>query len=98
MLLNAKQRRALRALGHHLDPVVAVGHQGVTQAVERKVSIELENHELIKLKVGTECPQGAREAGTHLAGYCNASLVSVMGRTALLYRRRAEDPTIKLPA
>ena len=94
--LTGKQRRTLRALGHHLDPVVQVGKSGVTDAVERKVAAELENHELIKLRVGSECPQTPDEAGGALSAACDAALVQVIGRTALLYRRRTKDPAIEL--
>ena len=35
MALTGRQRRALRALGHHLQVVVKVGQDGVTTGVEK---------------------------------------------------------------
>ncbi|MEZ4240052.1 MAG: YhbY family RNA-binding protein [Myxococcota bacterium] len=49
--LTAKQARHLRALAHHLDPVVRVGAAGVSDAVVEKTVEELEIHELIKVRI-----------------------------------------------
>ena len=95
--LTGKQRRHLRALGHHLSAVVQVGHEGVTDAVARQTDAQLEAHELIKVKVSENAPQDRQEAAALLAEKCSAQLAQVLGRTALLYRRRKEKPEIVLP-
>jgi len=95
--LTGKQRRHLRALGHHLSAVVQVGHGGVTDAVARQAAAQLEAHELIKVKVSENAPQDRQEAAALLAEKCSAQLAQVLGRTALLYRRRKEKPEIVLP-
>ncbi|MSP54731.1 MAG: ribosome assembly RNA-binding protein YhbY [Myxococcales bacterium] len=98
MELTGKQRRHLRGLAHHLHPVVYAGKEGVSEAVERKATQELENHEIIKLKLGEGCVDDKKEAAARLAAYCNAAIVQVIGKTIVLYRRRKSDPTIVLPA
>ena len=95
--LTGKQRRHLRALGHHLAAVLQVGHEGVTDAVARQADAQLEKHELIKIKVSENAPQDREEAAAQLAEKCGAHLAQVLGRTALLYRRRKEKPEIVLP-
>jgi RNA-binding protein len=97
MDLTGKQKRYLRGLGHSLNPVVALGKEGLTEAVSRKTHLELENHELVKVKVGDGCLDPAKEVGATLAEQCNAALVQVIGHTVLLYRRRKKDPQIMLP-
>jgi RNA-binding protein len=97
MNLTGKQKSHLRGLGHHLNPVVALGKEGLTEAVARKAHLELENHELIKVKIGDGCLDPAAEVGATLAEKCNAALVQVIGHTVLLYRRRKKDPQIALP-
>ena len=82
--LTGKQRRALRALGHHLEVVVQVGHEGVTDAVVRQVMSQLEAHELIKVKVGENAPQGRKAAADELAAQSGAHLAQILGRTVLL--------------
>ena len=44
MALNGKQRRQLRALGHHLAAVVMVGSDGVTEGVIGAVDQALKDH------------------------------------------------------
>jgi RNA-binding protein len=95
--LTGKQRRHLRALGHHLDPVVQIGHEGVNDAVVRETDAQLQTHELIKVKVGETSPQTRHEAAELLASRTQAQVAQVLGRTALLYRPRKDEPRIVLP-
>lgn len=95
MNLTGKQRRHLRALGHHLDAVVQIGQQGLTDAVVRQTGEALEQHELIKVRVGDD--HDRHQTGALLAEKCSAHLAQVLGRTLLLYRRRKEKPEIELP-
>jgi RNA-binding protein len=95
--LTGRQRRHLRALGHHLQPVVQVGHEGVTEAVVREANQQLETHELIKVRIGESSPQDRHEGAEQLAEKTGAQVAQVLGRTALLYRPRREKPEIVLP-
>jgi RNA-binding protein len=95
--LTGKQRRHLRALGHHLDPVVQVGHDGVNDAVVRQADAQLQAHELIKVRIGENSPQERHDAAEMLADRTRAHLAQILGRTALLYRARKDNPEIVLP-
>jgi RNA-binding protein len=97
MELTGKQKRHLRALAHDLSPVVQVGREGLTDAVSRKVDVELENHELIKVKTGDGCLEEPKTVAASLAASCGAAVAQVIGRTVVLYRRRKKDPVITLP-
>jgi RNA-binding protein len=94
--LTGKQRRALRALGHHLKPVVQVGHDDLTDGVVQAVDEQLGAHELIKIKIGEGASSGRHEAGETLAQRTGSELVQVLGRTLLLYRRHPEKPKIEI--
>ncbi len=89
--------RYLRGLGHHLDPVVHIGKDGLTDALVAATSEALRTHELIKVKVGSECPVDRKEAGPELALKTGATLAQVLGRTLLLYKRHPSKPKIELP-
>jgi RNA-binding protein len=95
--LTGKQRRHLRALAHHLSPVVQVGKEGVTQAVRRQVDRALDDHELIKVRVAEACPDDRFVVGDTLVGACGAHLAGRAGRVLILYRRHADKPRIQLP-
>jgi RNA-binding protein len=95
--LTGKQRRHLRALGHHLQPVVQVGHEGITEALVREANVQLQTHELIKVRIGESSPQDRHEGAQMLAEQTGAQVAQVLGRTALLYRPRREKPAIVLP-
>ena len=90
MPLTGKQRRALRAMGHHMEPVVIVGQSGVTEGVIGAVTAALNDHELIKVKIN-EGPETRQEAAARMAEGAGAELVQLLGRTALLFKKKAED-------
>ena len=60
-------RRRLRGAGHALTPVVQLGKDGTTEAVRKQILAALADHELIKIKLGSECPQDRFEVAA-LAG------------------------------
>ena len=95
--LTGKQRRHLRALGHHLAPVVQVGQEGVSDAVVSQADAQLDAHELIKVKIGESSPQDRHETADMLAARTQAQVAQVLGRTVLLYRPRKDKPQIVLP-
>lgn len=90
MPLTGKQRRALRAMGHHMEPVVIVGQSGVTEGVLSAVTHALNDHELIKVKIN-EGPESRQEAAQKMAEGSGSELVQLLGRTALLFKKRKED-------
>lgn len=89
--------RHLRGLGHHLEPVVQIGKEGVTEGITKATERALLDHELIKVRIGTEAPDGREEAAKAIAAAAKAELVQVLGRTCLLYKRHPQKPKIKLP-
>lgn len=92
LMPSTKLRKALRAAGHHLAPVVQVGKEGVTDAVLRELDAQLATHELVKVRVGTESPEDRFEAADRLGAAAGAQVAQVLGRTVLVYRRHPERP------
>ena len=95
--LTGKQKRHLRALGQRLAATLHVGVDGVTDAVVAQAEAQLAAHELIKVRISENAPQDRHDTAETLAGLARAHLAQVLGRTALLYRRRDQEPTIVLP-
>ena len=96
--LTGKQRRHLRALGQRLTATLHVGHEGVSDAVVAQADVQLEAHELIKVRVGDNAPADRHETAEDLAARTRAHLAQVIGRTALLYRRRRDEPMVVFPS
>jgi RNA-binding protein len=95
--LTGKQRRHLRALGHTLEPVVQIGKQGLTETVIAAVDEALGRHELIKVRIGTECPEDREEVASRIGPAVKGQVAQILGRTLLLYRRHPKEPKIQLP-
>ena len=85
-------RKRLRAAGHHLSPIVYVGKDGVTDPVLRHLAQALRDHELVKVKIGTESPEDRFEASNRLGAGAEALQAQILGRTLLLYKKHPEKP------
>lgn len=96
MALNGKQRRQLRALGHHLDVVVQVGANGVTPGVVKAVAQALHDHELIKVKIADDDRESRGAAVETLAAETGSEVAQTLGKTVLLYKQRKKKPKLKL--
>lgn len=96
--MNGKDRRYLRGLAHALNPVVIVGQRGLTDAVVRQVDGALTDHELIKVRLGGECPVDRDEAAERLAERTGAEVAGHIGRVLILFRAHPETPRIALPS
>jgi RNA-binding protein len=92
LMPSSPLRRALRAAGHHLRPVVQVGKEGATAAVVAQLSEALDAHELVKVKVGTESPEDRFQAAERLGREAGVQIAQILGRTLLAYRRHPERP------
>jgi RNA-binding protein len=89
---STRLRKALRAAGHHLSPVVQVGKEGVSDAVLAQLDAQLAAHELVKVRIGTESPEDRFEAAERLGAAAGAQIAQILGRTVLVYRRHPEKP------
>jgi len=92
--LTARTRAALKAQAHALEPVVRVGHAGVTDGVVADIARALEAHELIKVKVGEGERDDREAAATGIVHRTGAALVQKVGRVLVLWLPR-EDPALR---
>ena len=84
--LTPAERKEQRALAHHLDPVVAIGGDGLTAAVSAEIDRALDAHGLIKVRVFSD-DRASREA--MLAQLCealHAAPVQHIGKLLVLWR------------
>ncbi len=97
MDLTGKQKAFLRGLAHDLDPVVFVGKEGASEAVIRKTHLELEAHELIKVRVGDGAEEDGDTIVAALLAGTGAALAQRIGHVAVLYRRKRKQAKLILP-
>lgn len=95
--LPGKQLRHLRSLAHNLKPTVQIGKQGFTDAVRAQIEQALLDHELIKVKIGSECPEDIDDIGAQASEALAAHLAQTIGAILVLYRRHPNKPQIQLP-
>jgi RNA-binding protein len=95
--LTSKQKQYLKGLAHPLSPIVRIGKGGVTQGVIAETKNALESHELIKVRIDVEDSSDRKMTAESLADATDAMLVGTLGKIAMLYRERAEEPEIRLP-
>lgn len=85
-------RRALRGHGHGMSPLVQIGKSGVTEGVIAQIHQALADHELIKVKIGGECPIDRHAVADQLGGEPGVNVVQMVGRVLLLYKRHPRTP------
>ncbi|MEO8673561.1 MAG: ribosome assembly RNA-binding protein YhbY [Tahibacter sp.] len=97
MSLTSSQRRYLRGLAHDLKPVILAGAKGVSDALIAELDLALEHHELVKVRVGAEDRTEFAAQAKALAAATKSETVQTIGRTAVYFRRNAEQPKLALP-
>ena len=84
--LNTQQKKSLRGIAHHLDPVVAVSERGLSEGIVEETERALRDHELIKIKVFGIDRAARDEITTTLAAQTQAVVLQKIGKVAVLYR------------
>jgi RNA-binding protein len=90
--LTPARRKELRAEAHHLDPVVMIGADGLTPAVEKEANAALTAHGLVKIRVLSD-ERDTREALlATLSDRLDAAAVQHIGKLLVLWRPVPDKP------
>lgn len=94
--LTPAQRKEKRAEAHHLDPVVLIGSEGLTPAVEKEIDAALKAHGLIKVRVFSDDRDARNALLDTLSENLNAAPIQHIGKLLVLWRpippkEKAED-------
>ena len=84
--LTPAQRKVHRAAAHHLDPVVAVGNEGLTVAVRKEAEAALRAHGLIKVRVFSDERETREAIFQDLAETLSAAPIQHIGKLLVLWR------------
>lgn len=89
--LTGKQKKFLKGLGHHLDPLISIGKEGLTENVLKATQQELLARELIKVKIANSSNINKNEAAELVPEATESTLVQLIGKTLLIYK---ENPKL----
>ncbi len=88
--LTPAQRKDHRSDAHHLDPVVMVGSDGITDNVKKEIDGALDAHGLIKIRVFSD-DRVAREAMFQaVTEELSAAPIQHIGKLLVLWRPKVE--------
>lgn len=90
MPLTPKIKQQLKAKAHTLKPVILIGNNGLTDAVNKEIDRALHDHELIKIRIQTNDRELRRELFNQLCEANHAELVQVIGNIGVIYRVNEE--------
>ena len=84
--LTPAQRKEHRGHAHHLDPVVLIGGDGLTPAVEKEIDGALKAHGLIKVRVFSDDRAAREEMLATLSDKLDAAPIQHIGKLLVLWR------------
>ncbi|WP_048600364.1 ribosome assembly RNA-binding protein YhbY [Rubeoparvulum massiliense] len=97
MSLTGKQKRHLRSLAHHLNPIFQVGKGGVNLNMTNQIADALEARELLKVQILQNAMEDKEEIAQQLVEGTGAELVQIIGNVIVLYKESRENKEIELP-
>ncbi len=89
--ISAARRRELKAQAHHLDPVVAISGNGLSEAVLKEIDSALRAHELIKIRVFGDDREARRQYLEEICARTGAAPVQRIGKLLVVWRERPAD-------
>lgn len=86
MNLRGKQKRFLRAQANHLQPLFAVGKNGLTQAWLAKLDGALDKRELIKVSILQNADETTGDVKEFIEQNSDIQVVQEIGRVLVLFK------------
>ena len=95
MKSNNTEKKTLKRIAHHLDCVVTVADQGLSEGVVGETNRALDDHELIKVRIASADREERKTLGAELAETCKAEVIQTIGKVIILFRPNPK-PNVKL--
>ena len=83
--LTSKQRKYLRAIAHHINPVVLIGKNGFYDGAKIAINNALDFHELIKIKF-KEFKSEKKQIAQIISNDLKCEIIGEVGNTIILFR------------
>ncbi|MEG0253965.1 MAG: ribosome assembly RNA-binding protein YhbY [Vagococcus sp.] len=96
MELRGKQKRFLRSEAHHLDPLVQIGKNGVSETLLDQVDELLERRELIKVSLLQNTDEEAKVVAEIFETTLHCHVVQIIGRILVVFRPSSKEKYQKI--
>ncbi|MYM31527.1 putative RNA-binding protein, YhbY family [Duganella sacchari] len=96
--LTPAERSALRAEAHGLKPIVLIGSDGLTANVIKEISLGLDSHGLIKVRVFGDDREARIAMYETICEQLKAAPVQHIGKLLVLYRPKVETEKTRASA
>ena len=87
--LSSSERSFLRSQAHHLEPVVLIWKNGVTEGTIKTIDKALDSRELIKIKF-REFKDEKQILSEKVAKLTNSAVVGIIGHTLIIFRQNPD--------
>lgn len=91
MQLRGKQKRFLRAQANHLQPIFAIGKEGLSANWLAQLDGALDRRELIKVNILQNAEVTPAEVKKMIEDHTNIQVVQVIGRVLVLFKVSANE-------
>lgn len=98
--MKGKQRSYLKSLAHNMKPVTQIGKEGISESVIDRLRLDLEAHELIKVRLLDSSLLGAKESAIEICDRLNAEFIQSIGNVFVIFKANPDkdkEKRIKLP-
>ncbi len=86
MPISADRKKQFRSIGHKLNPIVTIAGNGLSEGVLLELNRALDDHELIKVKLGIAEREDRKAMAAQLQALPNVELIQEIGKVVILYR------------
>jgi RNA-binding protein len=93
--LTNRQLTKLKGMGQLLEPVLRVGHAGLSEAFLASLNQGLNDHELVKVKF-SDFKDQKKELAPKLAELTGSHLIMRVGNVVVLYRQQSDPAKQKI--
>ncbi len=88
--MKGKERAELRSEAHHLEPLVHIGHHGLTDTAFATLDDALRTRELVKVAVARTLVESPKALASQMADAVGAEVIQTIGRKVTLYRHNPD--------
>ena len=93
--LTSANRKYLRSLAHHIEPVVLIGKNGINNGVINSIEIVLNSKELIKIKF-RDFKDQKKKLSKDIERDTESNIVGIIGNILILYKKSDDPDKIKI--